>query len=43
MIFYGMRNKSIVMKKKIDCNPQISKVNQWKRQETLIIYQMIKS
>lgn len=42
MIFYGMRNKSIVMKK-IDCNPQISKVNQWKRQETLIIYQMIKS
>ena len=29
MIFYGMRNKSIVMKKKIDCNPQISKVNQW--------------
>lgn len=37
MIFYGMRNKSIVMKKKIDCNPQISKVNQWKRQEMLII------
>ena len=30
MIFYRMRNKSIVMKKKIDCNPQISKVNQWK-------------
>ena len=43
MIFYGMRNKSIVIKKKIDCNPQISKVNQWKRQEMLIIYQMIKS
>ena len=37
MIFYEMRNKSIVMKKKIDCNPQISKVNQWKRQKMLII------
>ena len=43
MIFYGMRNKSIVKKKIIDCNPQISKVNQWMRQEMLIIYQMIKS
>ena len=35
MIFYGMRNKSIVMNKKIDCNFKNLKMNQGKNENRL--------